>query len=269
MSPKVVPIPSRCSVPICRSWRSDPVVSPLQIRSSVVLPTPARRCVVGSDDDDRPRDSTFRPPTGRAFALAPIVTNGGSCHECRRTMPRGIRRERDAGASNDSARSQGRARRQVAVDAGWRVRTGGDPSRARGETRCAVDQAGDRHRVVEGAAGRSQASAATARYRIETRARPGYARCGGGPVAHQAHRVETAIARGDQGASSRAALGGVQASACGTGSIHGTPPLGGTAVGRGEKSGTHQGCTWPVRSGEESRADACATLARVPVRHPR
>src|SRR5438128_2767795 len=65
----------------------------------------------------------------------------------------------DAGEEDDRASPDGEAAGQGADDASRGVRPRGDRARTGGQAWRALDQAGDRHRPVQGAAGRREAEA--------------------------------------------------------------------------------------------------------------
>ena len=77
--------------------------------------------------------------------------------------PRPQQGRRDARKGNDRPRPARQACRKVPDDSGGRIRPGGDAPRPRGEARCAVEQAGHRHRPVEGSACRRKGPARTTR----------------------------------------------------------------------------------------------------------
>jgi len=70
---------------------------------------------------------------------------------------------RDAREGNDRPRPARQAWRKVPVDSSGRVHPRGDTPRPRGQARCAVEQAGHRHRPVEGSACRGKGPARTTR----------------------------------------------------------------------------------------------------------
>ena len=75
-----------------------------------------------------------------------------------RATHRALEREGRAAASHTALSRQ--ARGQGADHAGWRVRARGDRAHSRGQARREIHAPGDRHRVVEGEAGRCAARSA-------------------------------------------------------------------------------------------------------------
>jgi len=159
----------------------------------------------------------------------------------------------DARQSNDCPRATRQARRKIPVDSGGRVRERGNGPRPRGQARCAVDQAGDCHRPLEGAArGRESPASSTGDScgvevtRVELR------RNEGRPEA----AVEAALDRHQARASERGTFGRIASSALEARSHCGPFPHGRATVCLGEEGRAHEGAVGPKGRGAEGCPDS-------------
>src|SRR5205085_11667061 len=94
-------------------------------------------------------------------------------------------RNDDAGEGDAGAGAEGCARRKICLDAGRGVRARGDAPRARGKARREIHKAGDRDRIVEGAAVGGAVPSSAEGSGVEADADAGGAGCGEGPEARE------------------------------------------------------------------------------------
>lgn len=191
-------------------------------------------CVTHDNRHSRPKPAAMPPPGER---LSQRERRGPDSW-----------RPPNARTGDHRARTRRRARRQVTLDAGRRVRARGDSSRSRRKARCALDEAGDRHRLVEGAArGRSRS----------TQGNLGAAEDESRPQAHAS--IGAAVACGAQGAEARGAPIRIASRAVAAGEVGCTAALERAAIRGGAQGGTHQGTAKEISGRAEGRTYTCAT----------
>jgi len=128
-----------------------------------------------------------------------------------------------ARARNNRAGARGRARREVALNAGRRVCARGNGSHPRGQTRSAFRQAGDRDWVVKSAPGRSEAAAAEKGGGIEQSTTAGKTRFEKRKGRYKTHTIADAVTRGEESVEARAEKRGFASSAISSGALGGPP----------------------------------------------
>lgn len=177
----------------------------------------------------------------------PVPCVGTSCRrsssaliaETRRALSRTNGRKR-ARSRDNRAGERRRPRGEVPIDPSWGIRSRGDASCARGQARCAIDQTGNRNRIVQSTARRRETACPQKRRRFSAHSEAGCTGDGKGESRRQTESLEDALHRSEGGATEGGTLSGIAWGARQTGAF--------------ERKEAHSGAE--IDCGQESRPNA-------------